>query len=142
MSKGYYWLLLLGVLVWTATLALLLPSPPPINTMGGDSVEPSVVRAGESVIVVRNFRVLRDSPIRVTRAMVKGDCKKACEIVDLTTSHLILAPGDYHNVKREHHIPATVTPGKWVLVFTMHWDNVFGEDQKVNLPLLELEVIK
>jgi len=141
-SKIYYWLLLFGVLVWVATLAIILPSPSPIEAMGGDAVAPQITRAGSSVTVVRNFRIMRDIPIRVTRAMVKGDCNKSCEIVDLSTSHLVLAPGVYHNVRREHQIPATVTPGTWTLIFTVHWGNFLGADHKMNLPPLDIEVVK
>lgn len=74
--------------------------------------------------------------------MVKGDCKKSCDIVDLHGGALTLAPGNHMNLRRAHIIPPTVTEGKWRLAFSVHWDDMIGRDRHIKLKEIEIEVVK
>ena len=131
------------LLIWAAAyLFWLYAFPSPIELMGGDTVTPQKVRAGERVSITRNFRVLRAEPLNVTREAIRGDCKKSCEVIDLTSSTMTLPPGEYRNVVREHTIPIHAEPGIWRLVFSVHWQGRFGRYVSESLPELTIEVIQ
>lgn len=129
--------------MWVMTIAFWMSTPSsPIEQLGGDTVSPERVRAGEIVTVTRNFRIIRNQAMSVSRTMILGDCEKRCEIVDLPSGHLTLAPGDYINIQREHVIPATTDPGEWRLVFSVNWQDRLGRTINERLPELTIEVVK
>lgn len=132
----------LALLVWTLALAFwYYAHPAPIVMLGGDLAEPTQVRAGGIVVVSRNFRVVKNEPLHVTREMIKGDCRKACDIVSLPSGGLALEAGEYTNIRREHRIPTHVSPGLWRLVFTIHWQGRLGRYVSAPLPELLIEVV-
>lgn len=122
--------------------AFLYPRPAPIASMGGDSVSPAKVRTGSAVIVSRNLAITQAIPMHVNRTMVKGDCRKNCEIIDLTHGRLLLDEGEYRNLEREHIIPPQASPGVWRLKFSVGWSDAFGRQKSIELPELSFEVVK
>lgn len=131
------------VVLWLAVLALLfMPEAPPIESLGGDTVEPATVRPGDRVSVTRSFRIVRSVPMSVNRTMVRGDCKRSCDIVDLANGSLTLEAGDHLNVVRPHVIPAFVSPGQWELRFTVVWEDRLGRQRKTVLPELPITVVE
>lgn len=131
----------LAIAVWGAAIWFWMYSPCPLVDLGGDAVEPAVVKPLGKITVTRNFRVLREEPMRVSRQMIHGDCKKSCEIVDLPGSTLALDPGEYPNFKRDHLIPSYVEPGQWRLVFTIHWQDHLGRELHQKLTELTVTVL-
>lgn len=134
--------LIFALLLWVISAVLVMTTPAPFEDLGGDAVSPAMVKPGGSVTITRNIRVLSGEPLRVTRTMLKGDCKKSCEIVDLHGSALTLNPGTYTNLRRDHVIPITVTEGKWRLAFSVHWEDLIGRDRHIKLKELEIEVVR
>lgn len=134
--------LLLAVFLWVLSAVLVLVAPAPVVDLGNPSVSPTVVKPGERIEVTRNIRILKPDSLRVVRTMVKGDCKKACDIVDLHGGALTLATGDHMNLRRYHVIPVTVSEGKWRLAFSVHWDDLIGRDRHIKLKELEIEVVR
>ena len=122
-------------------VAFFHQSSPPIEYFGTDSVTPQRVKAGEIISVTRSFRIKRSEDFTVTRALVRGDCTRSCEIVDMSTSQLTLEPNEYRNVERRHTIPRRVDPGVWELRFTFHWHDFLGRDRTLPLPPLFIEVV-
>lgn len=115
---------------------------PPIELLGGDSVTPKVVRVRDVITVTRNFRATRNTSVYVTRTLVRGDCRKSCEIVDLPSGELALEEGDYRNARREHYIPGLLQDGTWRLVFSIKWEDWLGRAHVLKLPELEIEVVR
>lgn len=140
-NKGWHLLLLLAV-VCALTVPMIVFAPTPFTDLGGDTVEPAKVPVRGTVVITRNYEITRDTPLRVTRRMIKGDCKASCELIDLPESWLVLAPGVYRNVKREHIIPSTASPGLWTLSFTLHWKGLLGNERHLNLKEMKIEVVK
>jgi hypothetical protein len=134
-SNALYILLLIFI-GWTI---FYLPSPP-VENRGGDSVTPETVKAGGTVTVLRSYRVHREADLTVSRVMVRGDCAKECEVLDLTNSNLVLEPGDYVNVRRDHVIPLRASPGEWTLRFTWHWMDALGRPRTLALVPLRIVV--
>lgn len=133
-STAAVWVVLIGV--------FLYPMPAPIDFIGGDSVGPVKVKPGGSITVSRNMSVTNAVPMQVTRTMVKGDCKKNCEILDLVHGRLLLDEGEYRNLEREHVIPLLASPGIWRLKFSVAWSDAFGRQHSKDLPELQIEVVR
>ena len=130
-------------MLWLAIIGAFLYVPSaPIEYLGGDAVIPAKVHAGGSIAVIRSFRVSKTDAYLVSRLMVKGDCSTACEILDLSTSELILKAGEYRNVKRDHIIPRRAGPGVWELAFTFHYHDILGRPRVLPLPPLSIEVVE
>lgn len=115
--------------------------PVPVHVIGKDSVTPNQARVGDTVVVHRSFRAIRNVHVTVSRSMVNGDCKVKCELVDLPSSVMVLREGDYKNVARDYVIPAAAGPGKWTLMFSINYIGLFGIVSGVQLPPLELEIL-
>ncbi len=134
-------LIALGVLLWVATVAFYFwPASPPYESFGEDTVTPSHVKAGEAITISRNFRATRRELWTVSRTLVQGDCRKSCELIDLPSGSLMVEEGTYVDVRRTHVIPMRVTPGVWVLRFTVQWDTAFWGTQKSTLPPLTITI--
>ena len=119
----------------------IFPPPPPISTTGNDdSVTPTVVKAGETISVTRSLRSISEAPVGVVRTMVKGDCAKSCEVIDLFHGSFSLKVGEHMRVKRDHVIPLRAEPGEWRLVFWITWQDRLGRTLKTKLPELTIEV--
>lgn len=138
--KRYGWIA--AIFLWLASLAVLSSFPPPVQSLGGDAIEPATVKAGGVFTVTRSLRVHNDTALRVTRAMVKGDCAKNCEIIDLPGGALTLAEGSYVNLRREHFIPTTASAGMWRMVFTIHWQDALWRNRYLTLMELPIEVVR
>jgi hypothetical protein len=142
-SRAANFALAAASVLWLATGAAWFYSPPPpVVGWVNSSVEPIKAKAGDTIEVSRTFTATRDESMLVTRTMVKGDCKKACEIIDLPSSTLNLTRGDYTGIKREFIIPITASPGVWTLRFSIHWQNWVGRTLTQALPELTVEVVK
>lgn len=127
--------------LWSGTILFGFTEPPsPYQSYGVDYVEPTKIHAGDVIGIYRTFKIIRPETVNITRAMVRGDCTKTCEILDLPSGSLTLEPGDYKDVRRDHIIPANITPGIWTLRFTVQWDSRLGIQQSMKLPLLQIEV--
>lgn len=138
MSRHWIWL---AIALWAGTTVFLLYAPVPFEDLGGDSISPQKVKAGETVAIIRNLRVIRDTPMRVTRSMIKGDCRRSCEIIDLPSSVLTLQPGEYLNLRRDHIIPLLASPGMWRMAFAIHWEDNLGRGHHESLKDLSFEVL-
>lgn len=113
---------------------------PPI-TWHGSSVYPEVVQAGGRIDVTRRFTVHREAIIDVQRKLVKGDCSRECLQYDLNSSTSTIYPGEY-NRTLPHNIPASVEPGRYVLLFEIHWQNAVGYRYSIRHPPLSIEVVR
>lgn len=137
--------LLGGASMGAATLLLafayLNELPSPYIPLGGDSVAPAQAKMFETVAVTRNYEITRAAPMFIVRTMTRGDCRASCEIVDLSSGHLLLPVGVYRNVVRDHIIPSSAQPGQWVLRFSVQWQDRFGRTLTAALPPLQIEVI-
>lgn len=131
--------LLVSAVILLLVLALF-PIGPPIVDTGDSSVSPKKVRRFDTVTVSRNLRSYRADDVTVVRTMVRGDCNKNCEIIDLPGGRLNLQPGDYKNVSRDHIIPSTAQNGQWRLVFSLLWRDLIGRTKVEVLPELQIEV--
>lgn len=130
-----------GALCWLATIALWLwPAPAPFESFGVDTVTPDRIKPGDAFVVSRNYRATRRELWTVTRTMVRGDCAKTCEFVDLPAGSLMVEEGSYVDIRRAYVAPVTITPGVWVLRFTVQWDSLFWGVQKKSLPPLSITV--
>ena len=128
---------------WAAVAWLALYSlSPPVNNWHDDSVSPTTARTGDEIVVARSFDAIRTDTIKVTREMIRGDCKKSCDRVEMPSGTLTVEPGPYREVKKTFVIPAAATPGEWRLVFTVHWDDSMGRTFKQKLPELVVQVTK
>lgn len=128
--------------LWLGTVTLYLYVPPsPYVPLGGDTVTPAKVKAGEHIAIKRYYRMTRDDTMLVTRSMVAGSCPKACEIIDLPSSSIVQAAG-IHERTRDHLIPTTASPGRWVLRFAVHWEDRLGRTITMPMPDLEIEVVQ
>ena len=129
-----------GGLWWTyySSIAAI----PPL-TWSGSAVYPSIVRAGDEISVFRNFTVHREVVVEVHRRLISGDCssKVGCTQYDLPTSTVMFEPTNYNAVRR-HLIPHNVAPGKYLLQFEVHWQNVIGYRYAVRHPPLYIEVVR
>lgn len=132
-------LLALALILWT--VAFFYPQHSPMEIIGGDKVYPQTVHPGETISIFRSFNVTRLEPMGVTRRMIKGDCKKTCEIVDLVHgSFLPDKIGPTIDVKRDHTIPMNITPGHWRVMFAVTWHDWLGRTKTMELPELSVEV--
>ena len=129
----------LAVLLLGGVFLFFFPSP--IVLLGGDRVEPTQVRAGDTISVWRNYRVRRDVHLTNTRAMTQGDCSHSCEVIDLRSGSRVLKRGDHIDVRRDHVIPLHTRPGKWTLGFTLSYAGIFGRVVTIELQRLDIEVI-
>lgn len=135
---------LMGVIssLWLGTVGLFLYVPPsPYEPLGGDRVIPTTVRAGDHIAIRRHYRMTRDDTMTVTRSMVAGSCPRACEIIDLPSSSIVQTAGIYERT-RDHLIPTTASPGRWILRFAVHWEDRLGRTITMPMPELEIEVVE
>ena len=133
--------IVMGLTLWLATIALYLwPQSPPFESFGTDTVTPDRAKVGESFVVSRNYRATRREVWAITRTMVRGDCRKSCEFVELPAGALLVGEGTYVDVRRSYVVPANVTPGVWTLLFTVQWDAAFWGTQKMPLPPLTITI--
>lgn len=133
-----------AVVLVAALVIVLYPPPSPVTSLEGfvDTVEPVKVHVGGIISVSRNLRSTTGEQVTVFRTIVRGDCKVSCEIVELTSSMISLAPGDYHDAKKDHVLPITADPGVWKIVFTILWKDALGRTLRYELPQLDLEIVK
>lgn len=117
-------------------------SLPPVKRWNDDMVTPREVHAGDTITIYRSFTVTRATTLKVSRVMVKGDCRKACDLRDMPSSIMEIEPGDYVRARRDHIVPLTTQPGVWKLKFYIHWHNRLGQTKTMPLPELEIEVVK
>lgn len=132
------------VILWLGSAAFLWSYDPgsPLVPFGGDDyVSSPTVKAGDRITVFRSFVVERKALVHINRVMVKAGCPKNCEVVDLAHGSLILDPGTYRKLPRDHVIPSHTKPGRWALVFTVSYTNLVGRSLSATLPRLEIEVI-
>ena len=130
-----------GLLLWAGTTALYFwPPDSPIESMDGDYITPSRVKAGESVVIGRNFRATRDALWTITRVLVRGDCSKSCDRIDLPSSSTTVSEGTYLDNRRPHVIPLYTPPGEWRFEVTIQWDTPFWGIQKLSMPSLTITV--
>lgn len=115
--------------------------PSPLVDLGGDAIAPAAVKPLGRIEITRNFIILRSEPMRVSRRMIKGDCRTSCEIVDLPSGSLLLDPGEYRNIRRDHLIPSFVAPGEWRVLVTIYWQDQLGRELHQNLAGLKLVVL-
>lgn len=136
-------LLTIITVLWIAAFGLWMYVPlPPVINWRNDSVTPAEIKIGGTVSVSRSFTVTRDDDIMVVRAIVSGDCRKLCEIIDLPEGRFKLEPGEYNNVIRDHVIPATAGLGTWRLVFRILWNDTLGRTISTPLPELTFNVVE
>lgn len=119
----------------------LIAYKPPIAYLSGSDVYPKRVTAGDTIEVTRRFTVTNSQVIRISRALVRGDCKTSCTAYDLEPSISTLNAGTYTRT-RTHHIPTFVQPGEYRLEFYVSWQNFIGHTFSMQLPPLEIEVVK
>lgn len=128
--------------LWVVTVvAWVLPETPPIVHWNIDSVSPTSVMPGGTITITRNFVVIRKQKVHVTRTMVKGDCTKQCEFLDISNGTVLLDIGDYPNTSREHVIPQRATPGMWTINVSMSWVDSFGRQHSMSMQPLEIEIL-
>ena len=113
---------------------------PPIEFTGNDLIEPKVVIPGSDFRVAREFNVKRSAHVMITRYLVKGDCSKNCEVVDISQGYSYLTKGHYFRW-REHRIPEHTDPGEWTLNVTMKWQDLLGFTHTQNLRPLQIKVL-
>ena len=138
---AYFAFAVLGLWVVTA-IVMIFPTTSPMIYIDAGSVYPAKVKAGETMYVTRNFIVTRDDFVTVSRRMVAGDCKVKCEKVNLPTSDMRLAVGEYRNNTVPHVIPFPAKPGKYKLEFSIQWQDRIGRVISMPMPILEVEVIE
>lgn len=135
------WYIAGGILMLAAAFALSLwPTMSPWESFGVDTVTPTHVHPGGTVTVARNFRISRSEVLTVTRAMVRGDCRKKCDYADLSGGTFAVEEGIYVDNRRSHKIPDDIAPGIWILRFAIQWDAPLWGMQKASLPPLTLTV--
>ena len=121
----FSWVFWVGALLW-----MLFPMGSPIISAQGDSVEPLVVHVGGTILIKRNLRVTREEPVTVIRTVVQGECAVNCEIIDLSSGNLLLAKGNYIDMKREHILPLSIGPGLWKAKFYINWQDRLGRSPR------------
>lgn len=130
-----------GIALLLSTIALYLwPQSPPFESFGTDTVTPDRVKAGGTFVISRNYRTTRREVWTITRTMMRGDCAKSCEFVELPSGSLLVEEGTHVDVRRSYVVPAQVTPGVWTLRFTVQWDTTFWGTQKASLPTLTITI--
>lgn len=116
-----------STLFWVCFVAWsFLPEEAPIVSAPGDSIQPLIVKVGGVITISRNLHVKREAPVFVQRTLVRGDCAKSCEIVDLPSGNITLPAATYGNLLRDHKLPTVVEPGDWTAVFTIQWTDRLG----------------
>lgn len=126
-----------SVLIW-----VFFPLGAPIINLPGDFIDTQTVTVGGKVNVVRNLQVKRQEAVMVHRSMIRGDCSKSCEIINLASSSLMLKVGDYHSVTFTHQLPSIVEPGDWRLVSTTEWIDRIGGSHIESLAELAIKVTR
>ena len=143
MKKLLSRMFLFSWLFWIASfLWVLFPMSSPIVSMQGDSVAPLIVPVGGTILIKRNMRVTREEPVTVIRTVVQGECAVNCEIIDLSSGNLLLAEGDYIDMKREHILPLSLRPGLWKAKFYINWQDRLGRSHSEPLQELSFTVAK
>ena len=118
------------------------PLPAPIVWYAeGESVEPTVVSKGGEITVTRDYEVASDRPVFILRTLIKGDCKKRCEIVDLPSSVISLSPGERRKQTRDFILPDAVEKGIWQVVFVAQWTDALGRVSTQRLNVLSFTVL-
>lgn len=135
----------LGSLILLITLAMVLTVAEsrrsPITLLGGDSVKPAVVKAGEYIFVTRYYKVKETTYAQVIRKLRSQGCRRNCDDVELGRGDITLTDGEDHigNTKK-HLIPVTTPPGKYELRFEIITDDIIGRSVVTKLPVLMVEV--
>jgi hypothetical protein len=137
-NPGLLLLLAVSFGLWAA----LLLTPVPIRYVGSDSISPGKLRAGQEFEVTRNFDVSRDIHVRIVRVIITGDCKKQCDVLDISSGWSYLKKGEYRNRARYHVIPNRTSPGKYLFHTSIQWSDRIGYWHDMEAPPLEFEVIK
>lgn len=131
-----------SALLWVATFAwMTFYTPTPPYDVTASSIVPNHAKAGGTVVISRAIKARTGEPVIVTRFMVKGDCRIACEKFDLPSGYFQLDPGEYPDIRRKFKIPETAEIGRWQLLFVWNWRDIFGRSWTFPLPPLDLEVI-
>jgi hypothetical protein len=131
-------LVIVGVVVYAATAT---PDPPIVYTQPGIVAESSA-KSGELIHITRHFRVVNNTPARIARAVVAGNCKDQCLVYEMPESAVVnQTPGDYVQT-RPLRLPNDMEPGTYRLVFVAHWSTWWGRDFQINAPELTIEIIK
>lgn len=129
-------------LTWVSVIAWALwPLDCPLQYEGGDAVAPKVVSQGGTISVTRKFFVSRESPVTLVRTLIKGDCEKSCETVDLPSSAVALAAGERRTQARDFTLPDTVDAGEWRVVFYVKWKDRIGREHSMKAPELTFTVV-
>lgn len=118
------------------------PLEAPIKWMDGDKVAPLELKPGQMLYVTRQFEAIRAEPVVMLRTLIRGDCRKNCDIVDLPSSTINLQIGEHRNQTREFVLPAGMDAGEWRVVFTAQWKDRLGQVQTVKLKELTFKVIE
>ena len=122
-------------------VVIFVPPPSPIVFIGGDTVEPAVVKAGGKITVTRNYTLKRDLSFTVGRRMTTGDCPHKCVFYNLQNTQQF-RPAGTHAGSLEHTIPESAEPGKYRLEFNVFWENWLGKNYVTPMPVLEIEVVR
>jgi hypothetical protein len=135
------WLLSLLAISFGLWAALLL-TPVPIHYLSGDSISPNKLRAGQEFEVTRNFDVSRDVHVRIVRVIITGDCRKQCDVLDISSGWSYLKKGEYRNRSRYHVVPNRTLPGKYLFHTSIQWSDRIGYWHNMEAPPLALEIVK
>ena len=127
------WIVVLGWAVW--------PVAPPLEFSEADAIWPKVVKVGGQISITRSFSVTRSDAVTIVRALIKGDCAKSCETVDLPSSVVHLAEGHHRTQTRDFILPLTVDPGLWRVVFVVQGTDRVGRSHRLALKELPFTVV-
>ena len=127
------WIIVLGWAIW--------PISPPLSFIEDDAIWPKVVKVGEQITIARTFTVVRSDPVTIIRALIKGDCSKTCETVDLPSSLVHLDEGHRRTQTRDFILPMTVDPGEWRVASIIQWTDRIGRSHRLALKELPFTVV-
>jgi hypothetical protein len=136
------WLLAAALLMMAGIIFLSLYEPqPPISYTEPGSISPPIVKAGDSIQVTRIYTINNDTPMRVTRALVSGDCNQRCRIYELSELSSVSnrTPGAY-KTSRALNIPDELVTGEYRLVSTVRYQGFFGREYTIKSPELSFAV--
>ena len=133
MALTAIWMVVLSWAIW--------PISAPLVFAEGDAIWPKIVKVGGQISVTRTCSVVRSDQVTIIRALIKGDCSKTCETVDLPSSTVHLPKGHHRTQTRDFMLPPTVDPGEWRVVFVIQWTDRVGRTHRMPLTELKFTVV-
>ena len=133
-----------AVILWIVPFLLVLVSDSnPMELLGADNVQPTVVKQGGTVYVTRSVRYRITGQGVITRKLRTSKCVENCTDIEMDSGTISFKRGEVRLVNnKSHYVPVRTPPGMWDLRCSLVTTDILGRPVTTDFPVLTIEVIR